>query len=205
MERRTPSPSSLLFSSVIFLTLTAGSYAIPKATDFIRASCRATLYPSLCLHSLSAYATEIRQSERRIALVALAVSLARARSAAMFVSGFSRAKGIKHREFEAVKDCVENMGDSVGELSESVRELGHTGGAGGQNFMWHMSNVQTWVSAALTDQQTCVDGFGETAMDGSVKDAVSVRVISVARVTSNALALVNLFASGRHRVGENGD
>ncbi|GAB4834239.1 hypothetical protein Ancab_032505 [Ancistrocladus abbreviatus] len=191
----------LLFSSVLLMNITAESSAILKdskaSTDFIWSSCRATRYPSLCFHSLSAYADKIHQSDQKLALTALAVSLAKARSTALYVSKFSKLHGIKHREFEAVKDCIENMGDSVDELSRSVRELGHTGQAKGQSFMWHMSNVQTWVSAALTDEQTCADGFSGHIMDGNIKAAINQRMMDVAQFTSNALALVNRFAS-RH-------
>jgi len=97
-----------------------------------------------------------------------------------------------------VKDCIENMGDSADRLSQSVREIGHMGRAVGQDFVWHMSNVQTWVSAALTDENTCLDGFSSHLMDGNVKAAMKLRITNVAQVTSNALALVNHFAS-RHR------
>ena len=105
---------------------------------------------------------------------------------------------MKPREYQALRDCVDNMGDTVDQLTRSIRELGRTGQAAGQNFMWHMSNVQTWVSAALTDENTCVDGFAGHVMDGNVKAAIRRRVVSVAQVTSNALALVNRFAA-RHR------
>lgn len=94
-----------------------------------------------------------------------------------------------------MKDCIENMGDTVDTLSHSVRELGQVGR---QDFVWHMSNVQTWVSAALTDENTCLDGFSGRFMDGNVKAAIRRRVVNVAQVTSNALALVNRFAS-KHR------
>lgn len=67
-----------------------------------------------------------------------------------------------------------------------------------QDFVWHMSNVQTWVSPALTDENTCLDGFGGRLMDDRVKAAIRRRIPHVAQITSNALALVNHFAS-RHR------
>ncbi|CAF2380530.1 unnamed protein product [Brassica napus] len=38
--------------------------------------------------------------------------------------------------------------------------------------MWKMSNVQTWVSAALTDETTCLDGFSGRAMEGKVKKLI---------------------------------
>ncbi|KAH7549567.1 hypothetical protein ACOSP7_025581 [Xanthoceras sorbifolium] len=168
-------------------------------TDFIKASCRATRYPALCVQCLSGYSSAIRQSEHQLALTALSVSLNRAKSAVAFVGKLRKVKGIKGREYQAVKDCIENMGDSVDRLGQSIRELGHLGGrAVGQDFIWHMSNVQTWVSAALTDENTCLDGFAGRHMNGNVKAAIRRRVTNVAQVTSNALALVNRFAAKKH-------
>ncbi|KAK1378280.1 PMEI domain-containing protein [Heracleum sosnowskyi] len=165
------------------------------ATNFIRLSCRATLYPVLCFESLSMYATKIQQNERQLAEAALSVSLAKARFTKMFVSKLTKVSGIRAREFRAVKDCIENMGDTIDQLSRSMKEMSQIRGT--QDFMWHMSNVQTWVSAALTYENTCFDGFSGNFMEGNVKAAVKRRIVTVAQVTSNALALVNRFAE-RH-------
>ncbi|XP_057977500.1 pectinesterase inhibitor 9-like [Malania oleifera] len=178
---------------------TTGTARPSGNAGFIKASCSATLYPDLCVQSLSGYASAVQQSEKRLALAALSVSLARARSATAFVTNMAKAKGLKAREYQAVKDCMDTMDDSVDRLSQSVRELGRVGGGrASQNFMWHMSNVQTWVSAALTDDTTCVDGLAFYGMNQRVKAAIKGKVSNVAQVTSNALALVNRFAE-RHR------
>jgi len=61
-----------------------------------------------------------------------------------------------------------------------------------------MSDVQTWVSAALTDESTCMDGFEESEMsiDGTnTKSRVRGLVVQVAQLTSNALALINQLAN----------
>ncbi|XP_059643443.1 21 kDa protein-like [Cornus florida] len=189
----------LFFSNYHFIVVKAEPAA--SATNFIKASCRATRYPALCVQYLSIYATKIQQSQRQLAQTALSVSLSRARSATAFVAKMTRVSGIKPREYQAVKDCVDNMGDTVYQLSKSIKELGHMGRASGQDFTWHMSNVQTWVSAALTDENTCVDGFGGRAMNGNVKASIKNRVTRVAQLTSNALALVNRFAA-KHRASE---
>lgn len=174
------------------------------ATDFIKAECRATRYPALCVQSLSNYSTTIQQSQRQLAQAALSVSLSRAQSAASFVSKLARMKGIKPTEYRAVKDCIQNMGDTVDQLSRSMKELGGMARLAGQDFNWHVSNVQTWVSAALTNENTCLDGFAGAAMDGNVKVAIRRRVLDCAQVTSNALALVNRFAA-RHKAGDSSE
>ncbi|XP_077245107.1 21 kDa protein-like [Tasmannia lanceolata] len=180
------------FSFLLFSIFCIVSGAKTGTTDFIKTSCSATTYPALCVQSLSVYASTIQNSPRQLAQTALSVSLARARSASAFVSSLSNTKGMKSRDVAAIKDCVENMSDSVDRLSQSIRELGQISQAGGASFKWHVSNVQTWVSAALTDDTTCVDGIAD--MNGKVKAAVKGRIVNVAQVTSNALALVNRFA-----------
>ncbi|CAL5323022.1 hypothetical protein CsSME_00001500 [Camellia sinensis var. sinensis] len=187
-------PFLALISSLLYIAGTAESAA---STSFIKASCKATDYPAVCVESLSAYATSIQQSPRQLAQIALSVSLAKAESMKAFVTKLTKFKGLKAREYQAIKDCLEEVSDSVDRVSKSVRELKYMGnGKGkGKDFLWHMSNVETWVSAALTDDNTCLDGFSGRALDGNVKASIKARVTNVAQVTSNALALVNQFAS----------
>ncbi|CAI9755365.1 unnamed protein product [Fraxinus pennsylvanica] len=189
--------------SIYFLLLLSSHYMLVIAnsdpTNFIKTSCRATLYPALCIQCLSTYASTIRQSELQLAQVALAVSLSRARSASNFISKLAKRRGRKQRGYQATKDCIEIMGDTVYQLNRSIKELGRMRRRfTGQDFAWHVSNVQTWVSAALTNENTCLDGFSGPAMNGNAKAAIRKRVLNVAQVTSNALALVNRFAD-RHR------
>ncbi|KHN42712.1 21 kDa protein [Glycine soja] len=165
-----------------------GRKSNPNPEEFVKSSCRATRYPVLCVKSLLAYASVIRRSDRQLATTALSVSISRSRSSAWLVKKMLKARGMKPREYRAVQDCVENIGDSVDRLRHTQR---------GEEFVWHMSNVLTWLSAALTDDSTCLDGFAGSAMNGNVKALIKDRIVHVAQVTSNALALVNRFAS-RH-------
>ncbi|CAF1840528.1 BnaC04g19980D [Brassica napus] len=169
---------------------------------FILSSCQTTRYPSLCVRTLSAYATKIRHNnDQDLAQTALTISLARARSVAIFVAKLTKGYVLicfKRREYLAIKDCIEVLGNSVDRLGQSVKELSRAGHAvASEDFMWKMSNVQTWVSAALTDETTCLDGFSGQAMGGKVKRLIRFKVVHVAQVTSNALALVNHFAEKR--------
>ncbi|KAL9231094.1 hypothetical protein vseg_006357 [Gypsophila vaccaria] len=166
--------------------------------NYITSACHVTVYPTLCYHSLSPFATKINRSDRQLVLTALALSLGRARAAARYVARARKSGGMKRREFGAVKDCVDTVGDSVDQLTRSFIELGHLGRVeDGEEFMWHIGNVQTWVSAALTDTNTCMDGFSGRVVNGGVRGGISMRLTNVAQLTSNALALINRFAT-RH-------
>ncbi|KAA8539807.1 hypothetical protein F0562_026499 [Nyssa sinensis] len=176
----------LILSLLFIAARAAESTAAPS--NFIKASCSATTYPALCVQSLSMYATAIQKSPRQLAQTALSVSLDRAQTTKTFITKLTKFKGLKTREYEAIKDCLEEISDTVDRLSQSIRELKHTGKAGGPDFQWRMSNVETWVSAALTDDSTCMDGFAGKALNGRIKTSVRARVTHVAQVTSPASA-----------------
>ncbi|XP_062227743.1 21 kDa protein-like [Phragmites australis] len=190
-----PCAPRLLLAAVL-LALAATAAASPAnsaaaATDFIRKSCRATQYPSVCVQSLSSYGgSPPPRSPRELARAALAVSADRARAASAYVGRLSGARA------GPVRDCLENMADSVGHLRDAAEEMGGSmGRAGSPGFKWHLSNVQTWCSAALTDENTCLDGLSR-GVDPATRAAIRGKVVQVAQVTSNALALVNRVGPG---------
>ncbi|CAN4075507.1 unnamed protein product [Withania somnifera] len=165
------------------------------ATSFLKSSCKITTYPEVCVTSLAGYAPVIKRSPQQLAQTALSVSLDRAQSAQAFVRKLCKFKGLKPREYAALKDCLEEMSDTIDRISKSVQELKSIGRARGKDFQWHMSNIETWISAALTNENTCGDGFAGRALNGRIKASIRARVTHVAQVTSNALALINQLAA----------
>ncbi|KAK8668024.1 hypothetical protein V6N13_105494 [Hibiscus sabdariffa] len=153
------------------------------------------LYPDLCYASLSGYANAIQQDPARLARTAIGVSLSRARHMAAFVSNLSREAdyGADPRASAALHDCFSNMGDAVDEIRGSLDQMRRLVAPGSESFRFQMGNVQTWMSAALTDEETCTDGF-EDVGEWPMKEAVCERAANVKKFTSNALALVNSYA-----------
>ncbi|CAK7326777.1 unnamed protein product [Dovyalis caffra] len=174
------------------------AFSPSNGSDYIRSSCGATLYPEICYTSLSRYASAVQKKPGRLARVAIGVSLSRARRMAEYVSNLSRQSdfGADHRAAAALHDCFSNLGDAVDEIHGSLKQMRQIGAAGSsaESFLFQMSNVQTWMSAALTDEETCTDGF-EDVGDGAVKTEVCNRAADVKKFTSNALALVNSYAA----------
>ncbi|KAI3505194.1 hypothetical protein L1887_27158 [Cichorium endivia] len=177
---------------------TSDAAADPTAVNYVTTSCRTTRYPSLCVRCLSRYATSIQGNDQKLAKAAISVSLNNANSTAGYISKLATSAALKPSVYQAVKDCVNNMNNCVTSLYQSAQELQKMAQSRGQNFEWHMSNAETWVSSALTNQNTCARGFSDGSIDGPVKDAVIRRMNYVAQLTSNALALVNRFAL-RHK------
>ncbi|XP_050882687.1 21 kDa protein [Lathyrus oleraceus] len=182
---------TLLF---LLLTLLSMATSTPTPTSFIKSSCSTTPYPTLCLESLSVYATIIQQDPHQLAETALSLSLNKTQTTKGFVTMCNTFKNLKQREYAALRDCAEEISDSVDRLSRSLKEL-KLCKINGQDFNWHISNVETWVSSALTDETTCGDGFGGKSLDGIIKASIRSRMANIAQFTSNALSLINQYAA----------
>ncbi|XP_054813658.1 21 kDa protein [Prosopis cineraria] len=202
-----PSPSSsssihlfisifmiLIISSIISITSSEKPYQDANNTQFIRTSCNSTNYPRLCFASLSKHAGFIQTSPVLLTGTALNVTLASAKATSAMMSTLSKSLHgrLKPREAAALRDCVEQLSDSVDELRKSIGEMSELRES---NFELTMNDVQTWVSAALTDESTCSDGFEGASMNGNVKNTVRSRIVLVAQLTSNALAFISQLAS----------
>lgn len=64
-----------------------------------------------------------------------------------------------------------------------------------RDFPWHASNVQTWMSAAMTDANMCMDGFSGGAVGGRAKALVGAKVLNLVQTTSVSLALFDRFVA----------
>ncbi|XP_038701708.1 21 kDa protein-like [Tripterygium wilfordii] len=194
----------LLFTLLVLLNLhssaaldSADPPAESTGSEYIRTSCGSTLYPEVCYTSLSRYSSAVKSNPARLARLAIAVSLSHARRMASYISNLTREAdfGTNTRASSALHDCFSNLGDAVEEIRGSLKQMRQIGAAGASGFMFQMSNVQTWMSAALTDEETCTDGFEDVPVGDKMKKEVCDKVIDVKKFTSNALALVNNYAS----------
>ncbi|CAJ2676114.1 plant invertase/pectin methylesterase inhibitor protein [Trifolium pratense] len=197
--------SILFFASTFsFLRLATATGADPPTTgnnnddtEYIRSSCNTTLYPDICYTSLSRYANAVQQNPGQLARIAIAVSFSKVHRTASYLSNLTRVADYSgnSRAALALRDCFSNLDDAVDEIRGSIKQMRQLGaaGSGTNSFLFQMSNVQTWMSAALTDEETCTDGFQDVE-DCPMKSDVEKRVTKVKKFTSNALALVNGYA-----------
>ncbi|KAJ4708860.1 21 kDa protein-like [Melia azedarach] len=179
----------------IFLFLSLISYSGDASPDdVVRSSCSHASYPTICLRTLSSYKGPAK-TPSDLAQAAVQVSLSRARKLSDYLAQLSSTlnKG-KGRERTALTDCVEQISDSVDDLSKTLAELKHLRG---DTFQFQMSNAETWTSAALTNEDTCLDGF--EGVDSKVKTDVKKKITNVARVTSNALYMIKRLDESRDK------
>ncbi|XP_050227121.1 pectinesterase inhibitor 4-like [Mercurialis annua] len=183
-----PPPSSTLSSSTFTAAATKSPNSIYK--KYLKTACNSTTYPKICYSSLSSYISIIKTSDLNLCSTALNVSLTVAYNASSLVTLLSNRTGLSKAEAAVIKDCVEQIGDTIDELKQSFDAFGSLY-LNNSDIRFQISNIQTWVSAALTNEDTCSDGVDETKVSSSVKNMLKKSMLNVARITSNALALIN--------------
>ncbi|KAG4134450.1 hypothetical protein Goshw_012472 [Gossypium schwendimanii] len=170
-----------------------------QARTFIEASCRTTRYPALCVKWLTRHASsDTPPTAQQLTRTALTVSLYRARHVRLYLVKVAKElKATKAKEYPVVRDCLVQIDDSVSQLSQSTGELCRLDPKAemmSDDMYWHIDNVDTWVSTALTDASSCVDEFPGQRMS-KMKATIKSKVLNVAQLTSNALALFHRYAA----------
>ncbi|WCJ22885.1 Plant invertase/pectin methylesterase inhibitor superfamily protein [Euphorbia peplus] len=172
--------------------------------SYLQASCAQTRYPSLCMEYLSTSKKTIR-TPQDLAHAALYASLCRAKSTKSYLwKVLKHEKAMKAKEYQRIKDCLDQLNDGVDQIEQSIAELQRLAGkehATSGGVVWHISNVETWTSAALTNANNCVDEFPGKRMS-KLKATIKGKVLNVAQSTSNALALFHQYAA-RYRAASN--
>uniref|UniRef100_A0A5B6YXA6 Pectinesterase inhibitor domain-containing protein n=1 Tax=Davidia involucrata TaxID=16924 RepID=A0A5B6YXA6_DAVIN len=184
-----------LILSILYITGKSGSTA--SATNFIEASCKATLYPAFCVQTLSVHAAKIQESPYQLAQTALSEGLFRAQQSKAFLSNLAKESGPQAGKGGALKDCLGQIDDAVDLLTKSVQEGTLILNSNGENFSLHHSNIMTWASAALTNEDTCVEGVSNQVFDVTMQNSIKTQVVNVKESISIALALFKQYAEKR--------
>ena len=84
-------------------------------------------------------------------------------------------------------DCLTQFDDALSKLDDS---LSATKVGPGERALTSekINNIQTWISGAMTDQQTCVDGLEE--MGSAVLDEIKAKMVKCNEFLSNSLAII---------------
>ncbi|XP_077243336.1 pectinesterase inhibitor 6-like [Tasmannia lanceolata] len=182
--------SSIIVALFLLMVSHHGISEAKNGDDYVRDACRVTRYPSLCIHSLASFSDSAKRNPRMWARASVSVTIAEAKSVTAYLSRLKTSRYIRGRARLALLDCIESFQDTINELYNSLAELRRLSG---KTFNSQIGDVETWVSSALTYEDTCLEGF-----DGRKGPRVRLlcnRVTNVTYFTSNALALVNKLAS----------
>ncbi|KAI0488138.1 hypothetical protein KFK09_027965 [Dendrobium nobile] len=150
-------------------------------TQAISQTCKLTQYPELCISSLVNFPGALSAGERELVHISLNMTRQRvgeARYAASSISGVSMNSLAR----SAYEDCVELLDDSIDQLGQSLLVVAGGDAAGSDE------DALTWLSAALTNQDTCAEGL-EVVDDRYVRGQMTSFLKDVAELVSNSLAI----------------
>lgn len=174
-----------MMMTVVMITITRVS-----GDAYVQEACNVTRYQDLCVQTLAPFSKTARSSPGRWARAGVSVALESTKNVASFLVGLKRHGNMTGRGAGALADCVEVAQDALYNLH---RSLGILRDLSPIDFDLQMSNLLTWLSAALTDETACVDGFD--GIRGRQVITVHSKVMNVSYITSNALALANWLAT----------
>ncbi|PIA48975.1 hypothetical protein AQUCO_01300088v1 [Aquilegia coerulea] len=153
-----------------------------KTTMAISKTCSRTRYPSLCTHSLLTVPDSLNATESQLVHISLSTTLRRMNLALYGASAIANAQ-MGTRVRSAFEDCLELLEDSMDHITRSLKYS--TGSE--TNKASSREDVMTWLSAALTNQDTCMEGF--EGVSGTVKDQMVQNLKDVSELVSNSLAI----------------
>ncbi|XP_019194258.1 PREDICTED: pectinesterase-like [Ipomoea nil] len=175
------------FIVYFWLVVVVATIADATTADHVRVQCGYTRYPSLCLQTLSRLAGTAAENRHvdvlsallnsTVSLTTLPVSNFESLSS-RFVS--SEAQLARH----SIGYCHELTTMSNQRLSQAMAALK-------ESPEKNKADIQTWISAAITFQQTCKDSADDHAASNDLMAQISRTMDYHSRLASNALALAN--------------
>ncbi|KAM7478383.1 hypothetical protein LguiA_026596 [Lonicera macranthoides] len=139
---------------------------------------------STCLSNLQSRVNRSGRDPNSVLTAALEATLDKARLAIEAVTKFN-SLSITSREQIAIEDCKELLDFSVSELAWSVAEMNEIR-AGSKNVHYE-GNLKAWLSAALSNQDTCLEGFEGT--DRRLENFINGSLTQVSQLIANVLTM----------------
>ncbi|XP_061349301.1 probable pectinesterase/pectinesterase inhibitor 61 [Gastrolobium bilobum] len=160
-----------------------GPHSRAKPTQAISRTCSKTQFPTLCVNSLLDFPGSTAASEKDLVHISFNITLQRLTKSLYSSAAISATMNSLVRA--AFEDCLELLDDSIDALARSLTSLGSSSSS---------SDVVTWLSAALTNQDTCAEGFADTS--GAVKDQMANNLKDLSELVSNCLAIFSASGAG---------
>ncbi|KAK4842788.1 hypothetical protein QYF36_000060 [Acer negundo] len=158
--------------------------------ESIKTVCGVTQYPDSCFTSISSLnnnnislISQKNPDPETIFKLSLRVTINELTN----VSSLFKTLNERHSE-AALRDCTSQFEDAVSRLKDSMSEMEVEGPGEKMLTERKVNDIQTWISAAITDQETCLDGLEE--MGSTAVDEVKAKLKKSKEFLSNSLAII---------------
>ena len=151
---------------------------VESSDDLITQTCSKTLYKDLCEKTLRADPGSNGANVEGLAKIALKAADSSAKTIEKQITNLLKTTSDKSVK-EALEDCSENYDAASEQLGDSLEALDAK----------HYADVNVWVTAAMTDADSCEDGF----QSGS--SPLTKANTNLSHLCSNVLAITNQLKS----------
>lgn len=178
---------------------TSGLGSGRKPTVAIKKTCGRTLYPDICVESLVDFPGALSARESDLVHISVNMTLQRFGRALSLVSEFINLD-MDSQTRSAYADCLELLQDTVDHLFQSLSSIAPSSDADVDDSepAGSTQDVLTWLSAALTNQDTCSEGLGD--VNGTIKEQMDQKLQNLWELASNSLAIYS-SANGDDYIG----
>uniref|UniRef100_A0A2P2IIF9 pectinesterase n=1 Tax=Rhizophora mucronata TaxID=61149 RepID=A0A2P2IIF9_RHIMU len=186
---------ALAISAIFLLTLTI-SIIVGKAihesiteptesVESVQIVCQVTQHPASCFSSITSLnVPEKADGDPEFILgLSLQVSIKELKNLSSFLSSLNDVNSQA-----AINDCLTQFDDALSRLNDSLLVMKVSRPGDKVLTVDKVKDIQTWISAAMTDQETCLDGLSE--MGSTVLDEVNAKMDRSKEFMSNSLAIV---------------
>ncbi|KAJ4952202.1 hypothetical protein NE237_029034 [Protea cynaroides] len=171
---------------------TSSSSTPMTLSDSIKAVCGVTQYPNSCFSSLSSLEKQGTSSNKaadpeelfKLCMEAAVKELSKLST--LPENLIARVNDV--REKAALVDCQGLYEEAINQVNTSIFTM-QSDGTGNLLTASKIDDMKTWLSAALTDLQTCLDGLEET--NSASLDEVRKSMQNSTELTSNSLAIAS--------------
>ncbi|KAJ1283519.1 hypothetical protein BS78_03G134300 [Paspalum vaginatum] len=169
----------------------------PSAEAAAAAHCDGTLYPELCMSTLADIPDLHKKPLQDVICAAVNRTEDVVTAGASNCSSYLRDRSLSSRDRLAINDCLELLSTTMDELRATTADLESPAARGSVNGSSAagrgarratMDHVLTVLSAAITNQYTCLDGFAYQN-GGRVRRYIQPILHRVSHMVSNSLAM----------------
>lgn len=162
------------------------------AHAIVKSSCSSTLYPELCFSTLASFpglgVSKKVTDQKDVIAIALNVTVITVQHNYFAVKKLILRKDLTKREKIALHDCLETIDETLDELRKAEEDLQQYPNK--KSLQQHADDLRTLLSSAITNQETCIDGFSHDEADKKVRKELTEGQFHVEKLCSNALAMI---------------
>ncbi|XVE52286.1 hypothetical protein DITRI_Ditri02bG0110400 [Diplodiscus trichospermus] len=160
-----------------------GNDRVQPISTAIKSVCDVTLYKDTCYNSLAPMANSNRLKPEDIFKLSMKIAITELSKASQYFSENATFKGdLDKMSIAALENCRELLSLAIDHLNSSLSSSAEV------SVIQAVDDLRTWISAAGTYQQTCVDASEE--LKGDIKASVHDHLKYSSELTSNSLAIV---------------